>query len=70
VVEKESEALRWVARQWQRLLVICPRMTCKVGQMSTRPCGVSISKTLRFRHCCADVDETWRLYSMGRETSF
>ena len=54
------------------LLVLSPKMTCKTSQMSLYLCGVSIFKTsrLQVQDCCADVDETWHLYSTGRGTNF
>jgi len=49
------------------LLVICPEMTCKTGQMSVRP-------SVRCQHFqnhkaprpLADIRESWHAYSMGR----
>ena len=50
------------------LSVLSATATCETGQMSVRPCGVNIFRTLMLRDRWADVDETWRVYSMGRET--
>jgi len=55
-------------------------MTYKTGQISVRvyvrpsvrPCGVAVFKTqrLRDRDSWVDVDETWRVYSIGRRMQF
>ena len=40
-------------------------MTSETGQMSIRSCIVRVVKTLMLWDRWADVDETWRVYSMG-----
>jgi len=36
-------------------------MTYKTDQMSVRPCGIDIFKTLKLPDCWADVDENWHM---------
>jgi len=43
---------------------VYPILTYKTGQMTVRPCGVNIFKTLKLRDRWAEVDETLRVYFM------
>jgi len=58
----------------RRAATITNRSKCLSVLLSARTslnhCGVMVFKILQFRHCWADVDDTWHVYTAGlRRTS-